>query len=34
MWETYLAEVKNKGELKVQHSEPLARGRLLHVMIH
>jgi hypothetical protein len=32
--ETHLAEVKHKGELKHQHSESLARGRLLHTMIY
>jgi hypothetical protein len=29
-----LAEVKHKGEVKLQHPEPLARGRLLHNTIH
>jgi hypothetical protein len=34
MLETYLAEVKHKGELKLQHPELLAHGSLLHAMIH
>jgi hypothetical protein len=34
MQETHLAEVKHKGELKLQHLETLACGRLLHVTIH
>jgi hypothetical protein len=34
MLETHFAEVKHKGELKPQHPEPLASGRLLHTMIH
>jgi hypothetical protein len=34
MLETHLAEVKHQGELKLQHPEPLAHGRLLHVTIH
>jgi hypothetical protein len=32
--ETHLAEVKHQGELKHQHPEPLARGRLLHTTIY
>jgi hypothetical protein len=32
--ETYLAEVKHKGEQKLWHPEPLAHGRLFHIMIH
>jgi hypothetical protein len=32
--ETHLAKVKNQGELKHQHSEPLAHGRLLHTRIY
>jgi hypothetical protein len=32
--EPHLVEVKNQGELKLCHSEPLARGRLLNAMIH
>jgi hypothetical protein len=32
--ETHLAEVKHKGELKLWHSEPLARGSPLHATIH
>jgi hypothetical protein len=32
--ETLLAEVKHKGELKLQHPEPLAHGRFLHFTIH
>jgi hypothetical protein len=31
--ETHLAEVKHQGETKLQHSEPLAHGSLLHAMI-
>jgi hypothetical protein len=34
MQETHLAEVKQQGEPKLQHSEPLAHGRLLHTMIY
>jgi hypothetical protein len=34
MLETHLAEVKHKGELKVQHPEPLPHGRLLYAMIY
>jgi hypothetical protein len=34
MLQTHLAEVKHKGEVKLQHPEPLARGRLLHNTIH
>jgi hypothetical protein len=34
MLEPLLAEVEHQGELKLWHSEPLAHGRLLHVMIH
>jgi hypothetical protein len=34
MLEPYLVEVKHQGELKLWHSEPLARGRLLHATIH
>jgi hypothetical protein len=33
MLETRLAEV-NQGELKIQHPEPLAHGRLLHTTIY
>jgi hypothetical protein len=29
-----LAEVKHNGQLKLQHPEPLALGRLLHIIIH
>jgi hypothetical protein len=32
--ETNLAEVKHRGEMKHQHSTPLAHGRLLHITIH
>jgi hypothetical protein len=32
--ETHLAEVKHKEELKLQHSEPLACGRLLQTTIY
>jgi hypothetical protein len=34
MLEVHLAEVKHKGEMKIQHPEHLAHGRLLHAMIH
>jgi hypothetical protein len=34
MLETCLAEVKHNGQLKLQHPEPLALGRLLHIIIH
>jgi hypothetical protein len=34
MLETHMAEVKHQGELKYQHSEPLAYGRLLHTTIY
>jgi hypothetical protein len=34
MMETPLAEVKHQEELKLQHPEPLAHGRLLHAMIN
>jgi hypothetical protein len=34
MLKTHLAEVKQKGELKLQHPEPLTCGRLFHAMIH
>jgi hypothetical protein len=34
MLETLLAEVKHKGELKLQHPEPLAIGSLLHITTH
>jgi hypothetical protein len=33
MEETHLANVKCQGELKFRHPEPLACGRLLHIMI-
>jgi hypothetical protein len=33
MLRTHLAEVK-QGDLKLQHPEPLACGRLLHFTIH
>jgi hypothetical protein len=29
-----LAEVKHQGELKLQHAEPIACGRILHTTIH
>jgi hypothetical protein len=32
--ETHLTEIKDQGELKHQHSEPLARGRPLHTTIY
>jgi hypothetical protein len=32
--EPHLAEVKNKGELKLWNSEPQVHGNLLHAMIH
>jgi hypothetical protein len=32
--ETHLTEVKHQGELKHQHSEPLAHGRLLQATIY
>jgi hypothetical protein len=34
MLETHLAEIKHNRELKHQHSEPLAPGRLLHTTIY
>jgi hypothetical protein len=34
MVETYLAEVKHKGELKLQHPKPLVSERLLYNTIH
>jgi hypothetical protein len=34
MLQTHLAEVKHQGELKLQHPELLACGRLLHTTIH
>jgi hypothetical protein len=34
MLEIHVAEVKHKGELKLQHPEPLGCGRLLHTIIH
>jgi hypothetical protein len=34
MLETHLADIKNQGELKFQHPEPLDCGRLLHATIH
>jgi hypothetical protein len=34
MQETYLAEVKHQGELKLGHPELLACGRLPHITIH
>jgi hypothetical protein len=32
--ETHLAVVKNQGELKLWHSEPLHYGRLIHATIY
>jgi hypothetical protein len=32
--ETHLSEEKHKGELKLQNSESLARGSLLHATIY
>jgi hypothetical protein len=32
--ETDLTEVKHQGELKLQHLEPIGRGRLWHIMMH
>jgi hypothetical protein len=32
--ETHLTEVNHKGELRYQHSEPLAHARLLHTTIY
>jgi hypothetical protein len=32
--EPYLAEIKQQGESKLQHPEPLARRKLLHPMLH
>jgi hypothetical protein len=34
MLEPCLVEVKHQGELKLWHHEPVARGRLLHTIIH
>jgi hypothetical protein len=34
MFETHLAEIMHKGELKLQHPEPLACGRFLFTTIH
>jgi hypothetical protein len=34
MLEIYLAEVKHKGELKLQYLESLAHGRRFHATIH
>jgi hypothetical protein len=32
--EPHLAETKQQGESKFQHSEPLAHGELLYTMLH
>jgi hypothetical protein len=34
MLEPHLAEIKQKGESKLQHPEPLAHGKLLHATLH
>jgi hypothetical protein len=32
--EPHLAKIKQKGESKLQHCEPLAHGKFLHATLH